>query len=1436
MMADNRTMEEMLQEPMEGYGDAIKTTHLKNEITRFTQKIEETFGEAWERFKEILRQCPHHEFLKLHQIDTFYNGLNEHEQDSLNATAGGNLLRKTPRDALTIIEIKSKVRYSRNKSVTFKVSTTSSGNSSSTDARIDKITDTISNLVETFNKKMTTPAKVKAVEETCVIYGGSCLLPRNTNPREDLKAITTRSGVTLAGPSISPPPSPFKEVLTGSTNNVLPLVVQPSPASTSSTPISSPKMPEVTKYTPKPTIPYLSRANKQKLYEKDNNLALKFIEVFRNLQFELSFANALLHMPKFALMFKSLLKNKEKLFDLATTLVNENCSAVILKKLPEKLGDPGKFLIPCDFPELDEWRPFLRIGRALIDVYGEELTLRVDDEAITFKSHSNFRSYNLFFFPSFTPFEGSDFILEEIKTLLRTPDEFSNLDDDYYDTEGDILYLEKLLNEDLSLNLPPVKTEDLKQVAATMTKPSSEEPLELELKELSSHLEYAFLEGTDKLPVIISKELKDEEKFALLKEVIKLLDSGLIYPIPDNPWVSPVHYVPKKGGITVVENEDNELIPTRFRLTQKTKKRLPALSLMECLPTDVFLLVYVILQARSKDKMLQRFKDINLVLNWEKCHFMVKEGIILSHKVSKSGIEVDRAKVDVIAKLPHLTSVKEQTDGEAMTKSIQNGDQPFPVIAQVSLAGNAQNAPPTLKDPKFWTAEEKKTQKIDLINDLKNCGYKKDNYELNYKFLNNLQPEWKQYGTLMRQTKNIMDINIDALYNILKQNQGDVNDTLGYKKKVVVVTSDPLALYTNKKQKFVKSDDKKEDKKANEKKRDMSKVKCYNCKKEGHFAKDCKKAKASKEILEKETKISELEGRVSNKGFKIEKCLERLNECENKLHKIEQTNQTIHMIMPSKDTLYNGRKGIGENDCHVVEKQCDQVENSKLIAPEMFKLSVSQSVSPISMSKISCDSKNVESKLKSKRRKRKSSKQNDKQVNNDVSHANRDFVHFLDLETFSSVRRPKHSSVIWKKKGSSNTSNVDLSSVSLSKLNQNIMRYSLKDLLSCNSSHLGETSSAYVCNDAMKVSCNSRMCDLFDENNLFIFDDESVRISPVSKIPFRKKPRDSINIMKSSTMNVETSNVEIPSHEEEVFHESSESFQEESSSFSLNDDVQQSPEEVILPQTNTQLISNNMIPNVDEASTSHNVFNERLEDAYFDASTSFHDLSNVSAMQDELDQFARLKVWRLVPRPEGKTIIKTKWIFKNKKDESSLVIQNKARLVAVGYSQQEGIDYDETFAPVAQIKAICLFLAYAAHKDFTVFQMDIKTVFLNGILKEEVTRIDLPQSLPSHLGELGLGAENLAADHLSRLKNPHQDELKKKEITETFPLETLGLLFTEMPMTWSHGMTLVNGKKTQMSSMTFWNAMLAIPSPTIGQSDKAHDPKAEIDAWGQSTD
>ncbi|GJW92636.1 reverse transcriptase domain-containing protein [Tanacetum coccineum] len=131
-------------------------------------------------------------------------------------------------------------------------------------------------------------------------------------------------------------------------------------------------------------------------------------------------------------------------------------------------------------------------------------------------------------------------------------------------------------------------------------------------------------------------------KEVVKKEIIKLLDAGIIYAIEDSPWVSPVHCVPKKGGMTVVTNEDNELVPTRTPI----RKRPLSLALMEPTPTSVCPLHQ------------QLFEDVNsckqahLVLNWEKCHFMVTEGIVLGHKVSSKGLEVDKAKIDVIAKLP----------------------------------------------------------------------------------------------------------------------------------------------------------------------------------------------------------------------------------------------------------------------------------------------------------------------------------------------------------------------------------------------------------------------------------------------------------------------------------------------------------------------------------------------------------------------------------------------------------------------------------------------------------------------------------------------------------------------------------------------------------------------------------------------------------------
>nr|GEX29445.1 reverse transcriptase domain-containing protein [Tanacetum cinerariifolium] len=498
-MADNRTMGEMLQAPTEGYGDAIVVPDILAENFKIKTGL-----------------------LSLIQANQFHGFESNNPHDhirSFNRITSTLKFRDVPNDAIKLMLFP----YSLEGQLKF-VSITSSGNSSSTDARIDKLMDTISNLVETFNKKMTTPTTVKAVKETCVICGGAY-------PYYD--CIATDSNISSACATTD-------QVLTGTTNNVPPLVVQSSPAFTSSTPISSLKIPESNPHQPlvaqtqvpidepvvaqksKPTIPYPSRANKQKLHDSTSRHSRRRFSKSRKVPFS----------------------NRFVIVDY-----------VVDPHVPLILG-----------------RPFLRTGRALIDVYGEKLTLRVDDEAITFKvgqtskysyndaesinqidvqevlgfsdkskSGSPISTSNLIISsssPSFTPFEGSDFILEEIETFLRTPNNLSNLDDDYYDTEGDILYLEKLLNEDPSSNLPPVKTEDLKQVNATMIKPSIEKPPELELKELLSHLEYVFLEGTDKLPVIISKELKDEEKSALLK-VRKSHKRAIAWKISDIKGIGP---------------------------------------------------------------------------------------------------------------------------------------------------------------------------------------------------------------------------------------------------------------------------------------------------------------------------------------------------------------------------------------------------------------------------------------------------------------------------------------------------------------------------------------------------------------------------------------------------------------------------------------------------------------------------------------------------------------------------------------------------------------------------------------------------------------------------------------------------------------------------------------------------------------------------------
>nr|GEW03329.1 reverse transcriptase domain-containing protein [Tanacetum cinerariifolium] len=478
----------------------------------------------------------------------------------------------------------------------------------------------------------------------------------------------------------------------------------------------------------KSSIPYPSRRDNERHHDQANEKIEKFYKIFKDMSFEISFTDALVLMPKFASTLKALIRNKEKLGEMARTLMNEHCSAVILNKLPGKLGDPSKFLIPCEFPGMDKCLALADLGASinLMPFFVWEalslpkptptcMTLEHTDRSVSkpigIAKDVSCKVEVLGFFDTtasgnptphddlivsttsltLTPFGDSDFLLfEEADAFLGLEDDpdSSKINPFYYEPEGDIILLETILN---SKPLPPLSNheqylpsfkKELKVCEAKTIKSFVDEPPEVELKDLPPHLEYAFLEGNNKLPVIIAKELGDEEKSALIKkEVEKLLNAGLIYPISDCPWVSPVHCVPKKGGFTVVENEENELIPTRLVTGWR---------------------VYVGYFPRHGredrlsrlDKRLQRCEDTNLSLNWEKRHFMVKEGIVLGHKISKNGIEVDRAIVDVIAKLPHPTTVKDcikafQTLKKKLMKApiliAPNWDLPFELMCDAKM-------------------------------------------------------------------------------------------------------------------------------------------------------------------------------------------------------------------------------------------------------------------------------------------------------------------------------------------------------------------------------------------------------------------------------------------------------------------------------------------------------------------------------------------------------------------------------------------------------------------------------------------------------------------------------------------------------------------------------------------------------------------------------
>nr|GEX64969.1 hypothetical protein [Tanacetum cinerariifolium] len=689
------TFQQMAKMFLEKYFSPSMVTKLRNEITNFRQRPDESLFKAWECYKLSIDSCPNHNMFLVTQIDTLYNGLTLRHRDTINAAAEIVALKaemaEINKNLMNVLQINQQVKavthncktyggpYSYNdcpatvgqtQNVYAVRAYNQGGNSYQPQGNRNLLSYRSENYLGPpgFNQNQNRnnqnqnyqnqnrnqgnnhgipqgnnqernqffqgashgqnpPPAYQAPAYQALGYlsltnmtsltnsnlelknmlhqfmkmntassSGLGTLPSNTitNPKKDLKGITTRSENAYKGPTI---PTTFSlpkvverktemtkdtvpPVNNVSTKDVQPPVVQIETPIPNSEPVVAPVVKPVVapvsalKPNPKPSIPYPSRLHNQKLHDKANDQKENFFQIFQDLNFNISFADALILMPKFGPTIKSLLTNKDKLFELARTSLNEHCSAVLLKKLPEKLGDPGKFLIPYDFPRMDEYIVLADLGLALIDVYEGELTLHVGNKAITFNLDQTLRYSANYDVMSVNRIDLINVACEEYSQEVLG---FSVSGNPTPSMESLVLTSSPTLtpfgfiNDDPSS--PPLPPQELKVVEPTNKRSSINEPLVVELKDLLPHLEYAFLGGID--PEFCTHKILMEDDFK---------------------------------------------------------------------------------------PMVQHQRRVNPKIHEEKRHFMVKEGIVLSHKISKNWIEVDKAKVDVIAKLPHPTTVKVYTD------------------------------------------------------------------------------------------------------------------------------------------------------------------------------------------------------------------------------------------------------------------------------------------------------------------------------------------------------------------------------------------------------------------------------------------------------------------------------------------------------------------------------------------------------------------------------------------------------------------------------------------------------------------------------------------------------------------------------------------------------------------------------------------------------
>ncbi|GJX20877.1 reverse transcriptase domain-containing protein [Tanacetum coccineum] len=512
-----------------------KTTNLRNEITRFQQKFDETFCEAWDRFNDLLRGCPHHGFSELHQLDTFYNALNSIDQDSLNSAAGGNFLDKMPRECLKIIESKSKVRQSRNKVVVAKMSTSSSTPAISSD--VAELKDMVRALI--LDRKNQTPASapVKAVEQSCVTCGGGHFYQNCPATNSNIYHDNIQEYVSQAAAAN------FNQANSGYRPPMVSNQIRPP----GFPPIQNP------------------HANSQNNFNRGNNFN----------------------------------QNRE----------NQNLQ-------PASTSSSGILLVHC-------YQTKGRFKRGLKSkLYLPILNTAFLEMTTSYQHHAKELSLGE---------KPIDQVLSHKRAIAWKLSDIQGINPEFC--------THKILME-----------EDYKPTVQHQRRvnPKIHDVIKNEVEKL-----FGRMDRFTQSPIVIGARKDTFTPF--MDQMLERLEGNeyILFPWMVSPGISkfPIDLVIMKRPIYLSLREHNG---------KSLHGRLLG-------PLGIPLKIAF----SSLEKMLQRCEDTNLCLNWEKSHFMVKEGIVLGHKISKNGIEVDKAKIDVIAKLPHPTTVKGYSNLSDVSREMQ---------------------------------------------------------------------------------------------------------------------------------------------------------------------------------------------------------------------------------------------------------------------------------------------------------------------------------------------------------------------------------------------------------------------------------------------------------------------------------------------------------------------------------------------------------------------------------------------------------------------------------------------------------------------------------------------------------------------------------------------------------------------------------------------